>query len=99
MAHSALRWKPSRWDNKRWPAESFEQRGPVLEHRNFWTMNPALVRRSVAERPWPSVASSERVFGDLLLRDHRVRFGLWGTGEPWIVHIGTIRAVAAGAGY
>ena len=67
-----------------------------VEHRDHWTMNPSLVRRSITERAWPGSSSSERVFGDLLLRDQAVRFAYWGSGEPWIEHIGAVRA---GAGY
>jgi len=87
-----------------WPAESFEPRDVTnghgrLEHRNFWTMNPSLFRRKMADRPWPAAPSSERVFGDLVLRDKRARFALWGSGEPWIEHIGAVRADPVGASY
>lgn len=87
-----------------WPEASFapaDAGGPLerLEHRNFWTMNPAVYRRSIADEPWPSAPSSERVFGDQVLRDPASRVALWGDGSPWIAHIGTVRAVAGGAGY
>lgn len=87
-----------------WPSESFEAKDQGnghgrLEHRNFWTMNPALYRKAITEEPWPSAPSSERVFGDRLLRDPRVRFALWGDGEAWIEHLGVVRAVAGGVGY
>jgi len=82
-----------------WPLESFEARDGVLEHRNFWTMNPAVYRKAITDEPWPSADSSERVFGDRLLRDQRARFGLWGDGEAWIEHIGTIRSQPTGATY
>jgi hypothetical protein len=83
-----------------WPAESFELRDAGnghgrLEHRNFWTMNPSLMRRSIAKMPWPSQSSSERGFGDAVLRDPDARVALWGTGEPWITHIGATRAASA----
>jgi hypothetical protein len=87
-----------------WPAESFEAKDQGnghgrLEHRNFWTMNPALYRRSITEHAWPVAASSERVFGDQLLRDKSARFALWGAGEPWLEHIGEIRSQPTGATY
>ncbi|MEO7665519.1 MAG: hypothetical protein ABIU97_00620 [Dehalococcoidia bacterium] len=82
-----------------WPEASFEQVGldgtQHLEHRNFWTNNPALFRRSLALTPWPNGHSSERLFGDALLRDEATRFGLWGDGSNWISHIGEVRAGAA----
>jgi hypothetical protein len=76
-----------------WDRSSFTQRGNVLEHRNFWTMNPSLIRRSLVTRyPWPAGNSSERLFGDLVLKDPDAAVGFWGTGEPWITHIGETRA-------
>ena len=87
-----------------WPPDSFEAKAQGnghgrLEHRNFWTMNPALYRRSITERPWPSAPSSERVFGDQLFVNPNARVAFWGDGEPWIDHIGEVRAVAGGQGY
>lgn len=83
-----------------WPVESFT---PArlnghrwLEHRNFWTANPSLFRRSLTGRPWPSGKSSERRFSDQLFRDTRVVSAFWGDGEAQIRHIGAVRA---GAGY
>lgn len=67
-----------------------------IEHRDHWTANPAMFRRSVTATPWPVAKSSERVYGDLLLRDPRARFAYWGSGEPWVSHIGAVRA---GTGY
>lgn len=79
-----------------WPEESFERVGAngtsYLAHRNFWTNNPALFRRSLTATPWPTGPSSERLFGDLLARDEAIRFGLWGAGEAWITHVGAVRA-------
>lgn len=82
-----------------WPSESFRAIAGVLEHRNFWTMNPSVFRRSIAANGWPTGASSERLFGDALLRNPSIRFGFWGDGEAWISHIGDTRAVPSGAGY
>jgi hypothetical protein len=67
-----------------------------IEHRDHFTANPSLFRRSLTDTPWPAASSSERVFGDLLLRDRRARFAYWGDGTPWITHVGAIRA---GSGY
>lgn len=76
-----------------WDRTSFTQRGDLLEHRNFWTMNPSLFRRVlVTKYPWPSGNSSERLFGDSVLADPGALVAFWGTGEPWITHIGETRA-------
>lgn len=78
-----------------WDRESFTQVDGHLEHRNFWTMNPSLIRRNlVTTHSWPNASSSERVFGDLLLRNPRARFGIAGQGEPWITHIGEVRSTS-----
>jgi hypothetical protein len=65
---------------------------PFVEHRDHWTANPSLFRRTVTQTPWPSKASSERAFGDLMLRDKAAAFAYWGSGEAWITHIGETRA-------
>lgn len=87
-----------------WPEEAFTPRDQGnghgrLEHRLFWTMNPSLIRRTIADQQWPQAASSERVFGDRLLRNPQTRFAFWGDGTPWIGHLGEVRAVPGGAGY
>jgi len=69
---------------------------PFLEHRDHFTANPSLFRRSLTDTPWPLGRSSERLFGDLVLIDPRARFAYWGSGEPWITHVGAVRA---GGGY
>lgn len=87
------------WDQRSFTRKAAGSPAERLEHRNFWTMNPALMRRTITSQGWPAVASSERVFGDRLFRDPAVRVAFWGNGEPWIEHIGAVRAVADGAGY
>lgn len=69
---------------------------PFMEHRDHFTANPSLFRRSLTDVPWPRAKSSERVFGDQVLRDKSARFAYWGAGEPWVSHIGAVRA---GEGY
>jgi hypothetical protein len=69
---------------------------PFVTHRDHFTANPSLFRRSLTDVPWPDGKSSERLFGDTVLRDPAARFGYWGSGAPWIRHIGAVRA---GAGY
>ena len=83
-----------------WPSEEFTPKDITnghgrLEHRLFWTMNPSLFHRSVTAHDWPTRESSERVFGDLLLRDPAAKFAFWGDGQPWISHIGAVRAGTA----
>jgi hypothetical protein len=80
-----------------WPRAEFTPVGTngssMLTHRLFWSQNPSLYHRRLTSQPWPAAASSERVFGDrLLAADPRTRFALWGEGEPWISHIGEVRA-------
>lgn len=62
-----------------------------FEHRNHWTTNPSLFRRSIPEHhPWPGFTSScEGHFG-FILRGARPRttFGLWGAGDVWVRHFG-----------
>jgi hypothetical protein len=82
-----------------WPEAEFTPAGTNgtshLEHRLFWSQNPGLFRRELTANEWPNGPSSERLFGDALLRDPAVRFGLWGSGEAWISHIGEVRAGTA----
>lgn len=69
---------------------------PFLEHRLYFTANPSLFRRSLTATPWPNGTSSEKLYTDLLNRNPSSRFAYWGTGDPWITHIGAVRA---GTGY
>lgn len=69
---------------------------PFVAHRDHFTANPSLFRRSLTSIDWPSSTSSERVFGDAVLGDPAARFAYWGAGEPWITHLGAVRA---GSGY
>jgi hypothetical protein len=68
---------------------------PFVEHRDHFTANPSLFRRSLAQTDWPVGESSERRFGDMILRDKEAAFAYWGKGEPWIHHIGEVRAGTA----
>jgi hypothetical protein len=68
---------------------------PFVEHRDHFTANPSLFHKALTATPWPNSASSERAFGDLLLRDKAARFAYWGSGEAWITHIGAVRAGTA----
>lgn len=76
-----------------------------IEHQAYWTTNPSLFPRVIAERyPWPTVDHCEGVFGielreqrKLLIDDEEVEttFGIWGHGDPWVRH----DAKRAGKGY
>jgi hypothetical protein len=71
--------------------------GDWLEHREFWTTNPAVFRRDICDHGWPTVAHSEGVF-TARLRALGYTFGYWGardSGEA-VHHIGDQRA---GSGY
>ena len=82
-----------------WPMESHELKNdrphPFLEHRNYFTFNPCLFRRSLCRLPMP-IRKAETGFTDMLNRDPDSRFGLWGSGEAWTTHIGAERV---GTGY
>lgn len=76
-----------------------------LEHRLFWTSNPALYRRGVCEMGWPTVPQSEGQWTHFLLKHGMggtvgadVRFGYWGGRDSgvWVHHIGDKRV---GMGY
>jgi len=83
-----------------WPVESFAHQRlnghRWLEHRNFWTANPALFRRSLTAVEWPTGRSSEKLFADALFRDTRAVAAFWGEGEAQIRHIGEVKAGVPG---
>jgi hypothetical protein len=63
-----------------------------LEHRRFFTTNPSLYPRWVAERGWPQQRHSEGVFGlNLFGEDPARRAAFWGDGSEWVTHIGDER--------
>lgn len=86
--------------------ESFEEcrrhweYGPAkyTAHRKFFTTNPSLYRRDIAERSWPQEANSEGLFGIELFKDPAVVSTFWGGkfDAPMVEHIGESRA---GRGY
>jgi hypothetical protein len=68
-----------------------------LEHRRYFTTNPCVYPRWVAERGWPDGPQSEGHFGlELFGSDPELRAAFWGHGEEWCTHIGTDRT---GGGY
>lgn len=79
-----------------WPLPAFTFHDGWFEHRQFWTNNPSLFRRSLTARPWPTGKHSETLFGKAVLADPAARAAFWGAGEEWIRHIGEVRA---GTGY
>lgn len=83
-----------------WPEPAFTKAGTNgntrLEHRLFWTNNPALYRKALTARPWPTGRHSETIFGKHLLADAKVRFAFWGDHAELTRHIGEVRA---GTGY
>jgi hypothetical protein len=48
----------------------------VFEHRAFFTTNPTVLPRRTFSRPWPDGDWSESRFGQELLRDASVKFGM-----------------------
>jgi hypothetical protein len=68
---------------------------PYLRHRNFWTTNPCVYRRSLIDDGWPDTRGSEQTFGRS--QWSKGRFAAFiGDGEPWVTHIGDVRV---GIGY
>lgn len=68
---------------------------PYLRHRNFWTTNPCVYRRSLIDDGWPDSRGSEQVFGRGQWKQGRYAAFI-GDGEPWVTHIGDERV---GIGY
>ena len=71
-----------------------------IEHRQFYSLNPHLVRREMLttlSRQWPAVKNSEHEFSRRLFRDRRARCGIWGakSDDPWAIHSGE----RSGSGY
>ena len=79
------------WDKDSFTIQSLNGES-WMEHRNFWTMNPSLFRKNIVRNPWPEKQNSERIFGDRLLKDPVATVAFWGTGDPWMQHIGETRA-------
>lgn len=66
-----------------------------LEHRSYFTTNPSLMRTAWMDKNRPPVTPEcEGHFGIDLVR-RGFTFGVWGSGEPWVDHIG----VRTGFGY
>lgn len=80
-----------------WPEPAFTWREGWVEHRLFFTANSSLFRRSLTDVAWPSGRHSETLFGKQVLNDPKARAAFWGdASEPWITHLGEVRA---GSGY
>lgn len=108
LAQLALRRQP--WNAEEMAAGGIVEQHPAdydeasmadavwLEHRRFFTTNPSLYRRSLAQRGWPDVEHSEGHFSIDLFRDPDVRCAYWGprASTPWVHHIGAERV---GTGY
>lgn len=84
------------------PADYTERSGAFginrwLEHRNFFTTNPSLYRRSLCCCGWPDDPYSEGKFG-ARLREDGYSFAFWGARDSgeWVEHVGRERV---GTGY
>lgn len=68
-----------------------------IQHAKFFTTNPSLYPRWVAERGWPQGQQSEGHFSlKLFASDPKIRSAFWGDGSEWVTHIGNERQ---GTGY
>lgn len=67
------------------------------EHRRFFTTNPSIYRREIAERGWPQEQHSEGLFTHRLLAEG-FSFAFWGSklDDPRVEHVGAVRT---GTGY
>lgn len=78
------------------PDRHYSDAGDIWrEHREFFTTNPSLYRRSLIDREWPSGPRSEGMFSIALFTDPNVVSAYWGTGQL-VEHIGYVRV---GNGY
>lgn len=81
--------RPGEYEQRFSGAETGAAAHPWFEHRSYLTTNPSLMRRGfMAANPWPDYTSEcEGRFGiDLVARGYS--FGVWGSGEPWVDHVG-----------
>jgi len=67
-------------------------------HRKFFTTNPSIYRRDIAERGWPQESESEGKFSIDLFENQAIVSTFWGSkfDPPKVHHIGEARA---GKGY
>ncbi len=82
---------------ERFDPRLFKQRtgpdGPWVEHRQFFSLNPHLIERTLVaaiSEKWPAVPNSEHHFSQRLFKDGRVKVGLWGSkaDPPRAIHAG-----------
>lgn len=84
-----------------WPEEyagTGSNFGNWLEHRLFFTTNPSIYPVHITTAGWPDAPACEQKFTDSVLEDPDACFAYWGkrTDDPWVRHIGNVRA---GEGY
>lgn len=65
---------------------------PWVRHSAFWTANPSVFPRWVAEREWPDAPWCEMNFSKALREEKKVS-GIWGHRDNWVCveHIGRER--------
>jgi glycosyltransferase involved in cell wall biosynthesis len=69
-----------------------------LEHRCFYTTNPAVLPAWLIARGWPQEPKSEGLFGLRLFEDPRMVCAYWGRrgDQPWVHHIGDRHSTGTG---
>lgn len=78
--------------------DTYEECVLYVKHRNFFTTNPCLYRKSLTDIGWPQRQYSEGHFS-IMLREAGYYFGFWQESkfdEPKVTHIGVERI---GTGY
>jgi hypothetical protein len=71
------------------PEATWERWPGWIEHREFWTTNPALIPAHVIrDYGWPDGDRCEGRFG-IHLREQGLSFGFWGDGSVYVEHVGT----------
>lgn len=75
-----------------------DERHQWLEHRQFFSTNPCVYRRSLCALGWPDGERSEAAFSAVVLEDITHRCAYWGARSepPAVHHIGDVRT---GTGY
>ncbi len=74
--------------------DAYTQKEKWVEHRQYFTTNPCIYRKSLIYLGWPNHEGSESTFyRSIIENDPNAQFGIWGRKEdkPRVFHIGDLR--------